>query len=294
MVELLQASGRAVLGVDVVANERSDELASRSEVDFEVADLRDRTRVGDLLGDVSHVIHLAAVRSRSSDANPRLSHEVNVDATYDLIAESARQGVQRFVFGSSHTVYGAFPDRERYPFRETETGATGQGLSLYAATKLAAEAYLEAFAGSEGLDYLSLRLGTIYGPRVSEGSNNATMIDVMRAVDDGVAPTVPWTRQSRHGMVHVDDVALACVRALDCDEVNLAVNVVGESVTAEAIYTTLVGQYGGDPEDLVFHETRARYQAADRTRLQRVLGLGDGVPLADGIKSVVDWYSASR
>src|SRR3954453_24184122 len=217
VVELLAGSGRNVRAVDVVENERSAAVASLAGTEYVAADLRDRAAVAQLLHGVSQVVHLAAVRSRSSDSNPRLSHEVNVDATYDLIAGAARHGVRRFVFGSSHTVYGAFADPDRAPFREDETGGTGRGLSLYAATKLAAEAYLEAFAGSGGPPYLSLRLGTIYGPRVSEGSNNATMLDVLRAVDEGSAPVVPWTRQSRHGLVHVDDVALSCVRALDSD-----------------------------------------------------------------------------
>ncbi len=292
VVEMLAGTGRLVRAVDVVENERSATLAAHPEVEFERADLRDASTLDRLLEGVSHVVHLAAVRSKSSDSNRRLSHEVNVDATYDLIAGAARHGVQRFVFGSSHTVYGAFADPDRFPFRETETGGTGRGLNMYAATKLAAEAYLEAFAGSGGPSYLSLRFGTIYGPRVSVGSNNATMLEVLQALDTHSTPQVPWTRDSRHGLVYVDDVALACVRALDSARVDLAVNVVGESVTAERIYTTLVGFYGGDPESLVWHESRTRYQAADRTRMAQVLGMGDGVPLEQGLRSVIDWYSS--
>jgi len=294
VVEMLAGTGRAVRAVDVVENARSEAMASYPDVEFERADLTDRGAVDRLLEGVSHVLHLAAVRSRSSDSNPRLSHEVNVDATYDLIAGSARHGVDRFVFGSSHTVYGAFADPDRYPYRETETGGSGRGLSLYAATKLAAEAYLEAFAGAGGATYLSLRFGTIYGPRVAEGSNNATMLDVLRALDEHSTPTVPWTRDSRHGLVHVDDVALACVRALESVRTGLAVNVVGEPVTAERIYTTLVRLRGGDPETIVWHDTRARYQAADRTRMQQVLCMGDGVPLEQGLRSVIEWYYSSK
>jgi nucleoside-diphosphate-sugar epimerase len=290
VVEMLVGTGRAVRAVDVVENDRSEALGTYADVEFERADLRDRGAVEALLKDVSHVVHLAAVRSKSSDSNPRLSHEVNVDATYDLIAGSARHGVQRFVFGSSHTVYGAFADPDRFPFRETETGGTGRGLSMYAATKLAAEAYLEAFAAAEGLSYLSLRLGTIYGPRVSEGSNNATMLDVMRALDAHITPAVPWSKDSRHGLVYVDDVATACVRAVDCPNVNMAVNVVGEPVTAERIYTTLVRLYGGDPDVIVWDDSRVRHQAADRWRMHGVLGLDGGTPLEEGLQHVIDWY----
>ncbi len=292
VVELLAEEQRAVRAVDVVENERSDTLSSLPGVEYHAADLRDRGSVERLLEGVSHIVHLAAVRSKSSDSNPRLSHEVNVDATYDLFAGAARLGVRRIVFGSSHTVYGGFADPEGYPYRETESGGTGRGLSMYAATKLAAEAYLEAFVGTGGPDYLALRFGTIYGPRVAEGSNSATMLDVLRALDDDATPSVPWARTSRHGLVHVNDVAASCVRALSCSSVNMAINVVGDPVTAEEIYTTLVRLYGGDPEAITWQESRTRYQAADRSRMRHVLGHVDCVPIEQGLQSFIDWYKS--
>ena len=110
--------------------------------------LADRASVEQSLHGVSHVVHLAAVRSQSSDSNPRLSHEVNVDATYDLFAGAARHGSPGRLWLLAHRD-GGFADPHGYPFREAETGGTGRDLSFYAATKLAAEAYLEAFAGGE-------------------------------------------------------------------------------------------------------------------------------------------------
>ena len=290
VVEMLVGAGRRVRAVDVVENERSDALSSLPGVEYQAVDLRDRESVDRLLQGVSHVVHLAAVRSASTDSNPRLSHEVNVDATYDLFAGAARHGVRRVVFGSSHTVYGAFRDPDGFPFREIETGGTGRGLSMYAATKLAAEAYLEAFSGAGDFEYLSLRLGTIYGPRVSEGSNNATMLDVLRALDARTVPSVPWARDSRHGLVHVDDVAASCVRALSCGPANMAINVVGEPVTAEEIYSSLVRLYGGDADAIVWRDSRTRYQAAERSRMRHVLGLADCVPLEQGLQTFIDWY----
>jgi nucleoside-diphosphate-sugar epimerase len=290
VVELLAGSGRTIRVVDIVENQRLGDLSSLPGVDCDVADLRDRESLDRLLEGVSHVVHLAAVRSVSSDSNPRLSHEVNVDATYDLIAGAARHGVRRIIFGSSHTVYGAFQDPAGFPFRETETGGTGRGLSMYAATKLAAEAYLEAFLGAGGPEYLSLRFGTIYGPRVSEGSNNATMLDVLRALDAQAVPSVPWARDSRHGLVHVDDVAISCERALSCGPAGMAINVVGEPVSAQEIYSSLVRLYGGDADAIQWRDSRTRYQAADRSRMRQVLGLTDCVPLEQGLQTFIDWY----
>ena len=290
VVELLAGGDGSVRAVDIVENERSTALSALSGVEYAAVDLRSRGEVDRLLEGVTHVVHLAAVRSASTDSNPRLSHEVNVDATYDLFAGAARRGVRRIVYGSSHTVYGAFRDPDAFPFRESESGGTGRGLSMYAATKLAAEAYLEAFAGIGGPEYLSLRFGTIYGPRVAEGSNNASMLDVLRALDTHAAPTIPWARDSRHGLVYVDDVARACQQALTCGPVNMAINVVGEPVTAEAIYSTLVRLYGGDPNTIEWRDTRTRYQTADRTRMRQVLGVSACVPMEDGLQSFIDWY----
>src|SRR5690242_2265439 len=95
VVEMLASAGREVCAVDTVTNERSRALATLPGVDYRALDLRDRDAVAASLDGVTHVVHLAAVRTVSTAANPRLSHEVNVDATYDLFAAAVRRGLRR-------------------------------------------------------------------------------------------------------------------------------------------------------------------------------------------------------
>jgi len=129
-------------------------------------------------GDV--IVHLAAVRTQASASRPRLAHEVNVGATYDLLTAARDAGCRRVVFGSSHTVYGSFTDAHREPFAEDAPWVCS-GINMYAATKLAAEAYLESFASSGGPEYLALRLGNIYGPRTSPGQQRRNRLASARS-----------------------------------------------------------------------------------------------------------------
>ena len=58
-------------------------------------------------------------------------------------------------------------------------------------------------------------------------------------------------------MVHVDDAALATVRAIESTGIDrTAINVVGPPVTAEELYTTLVSVYGADPADIEWRDER--------------------------------------
>ena len=89
-----------------------------------------------LLRGADSVVHLAAVRGKASDAHPRDAYDTNVGATFDLVSLAARHQLRRFVYGSSHLVYGAFENPDRPPFTEDDA-AVRRGLTLYSAGKLA-------------------------------------------------------------------------------------------------------------------------------------------------------------
>ena len=112
VVEQLSATGRfAVIATDVAGSPRAAALASLPGVRFQPADLRDATAVEALLRGADSVVHLAAVRGKASDAHPRDAYDTNVGATFDLVSLAARHQLRRFVYGSSHLVYGAFETR---------------------------------------------------------------------------------------------------------------------------------------------------------------------------------------
>lgn len=290
VVELLSGTGRfEVVATDVPGSARSDALAALPRVHFHAADLRDTQTIETLVRGADSIVHLAAVRMKASAARPRDAHDINVGATFDLVSLAARHQLRRFVYASSHLVYGAFDDPHRAPFTEDQ-GAVRRGLTMYAASKLASEALIEAVCADSGPDYLALRFGTIYGPRVNVDSNSGLLVAVLAALDGGEKPRSPWTRDTVHALIYVADAAQAVVRALDVEQARIAVNVVGSPVTAERLYTTLVAMCGGDAKDIDWLDERARYQLVSSERLRTVLGPQTQTSLKEGLSKMIDWY----
>ncbi|OZD11626.1 NAD(P)-dependent oxidoreductase [Rhodococcus sp. 06-156-3C] len=293
VVEALSTDLRAiVVATDAGGETRLEELGQLSRVSTRLVDLREPSALDSLVDKSDVIVHLAAVRTQASSERPRDAHDVNVGAVYDLLTAARAAGTRRFVFGSSHTVYGSFSDPHREPFTEDQPWPLA-GLNMYAATKLAAEAYLEAFAASGGPDYLALRLGTVYGPRSSPGGNASLMTDLIAAVNAGSTPTIPWASNARHGLIHVADVAEAICRAVFSDATGMPINVSGIPRTSSEIYGSLAQLAGADPASIVFDESRTRHQLVSQKRMQEVLDFTPRVELEEGLRSVIDWAGIS-
>jgi UDP-glucuronate 4-epimerase len=108
------------------------------------------------------VVHLAAMAGvRPSLDDPPLYMDVNVLGTQRLLDEISKHGQRPLlVFASSSSVYGERP-HERFK----ETDPTDRPLSPYAASKIGAEAACYACHRTTGLNVISLRFFTVYGPR---------------------------------------------------------------------------------------------------------------------------------
>ena len=156
VIEGLLRSGQAVVGMD-----NFDAFYERSAKEKNLADLR---RISELTGtafefqedDIRNfafekfdsklqgLIHLAAKAGvRPSLLAPEEYVSVNVQGTVRLLEFARRKGIQRFVFGSSSSVYG---DDTSSPFREDSLCVLP--ISPYAATKRAGELYLSTYATS--------------------------------------------------------------------------------------------------------------------------------------------------
>jgi nucleoside-diphosphate-sugar epimerase len=151
------------------------------------------------------VVHLGGlVGDPACAVDPDLTVDVNVTAT-KVIGEIAKaEGVSRFIFASSCSVYGTCDDivDEESPFNPQ---------SLYARSKVASEVVLNALNSSE-FAVTCLRFATIYG--MSRRTRFDLVVNLLcaKAVREGLI-TVFGADQWRP-FVHVEDVALAIFAAL--------------------------------------------------------------------------------
>src|SRR5205807_4072915 len=100
--------GKSVTVVDNFVNGKRQNLADLAcdTVRIEVADIRERSRMSELLQGVDIVFHLACLGVRHSIHSPAENHDVNASATLTLLSLARTAGVKRFVYVSSSEVYG--------------------------------------------------------------------------------------------------------------------------------------------------------------------------------------------
>lgn len=158
LVETLEADGHKVDGIDCFTDYYDSVLKEENArgLDVRRLDLADDELD---LGGVDGVFHLAGqpgARSFGDVLPPYLRQ--NVLATQRLFETASRDGV-RVVFASSSAVYG---EAERYP---TTEAAVPQPTTPYGITKLACEHLARAYERSFGLDVVTLRYFTVFGPR---------------------------------------------------------------------------------------------------------------------------------
>lgn len=125
-------------------------------------DIRDQRLVWELITQsIDYVFHYAAQAGvRTSVENPLKTHEINATGTLSILHACLNSNVKKIINASSSSVYG----KVKYlPFDENHPNAP---ISPYGVSKLMAEHYCRVFFEIYGLKIISLRLFTVYGPRM--------------------------------------------------------------------------------------------------------------------------------
>lgn len=199
-------------------------------------DLRDRPSVLDSVARLAPevVVHAGAISGPMlARDDPALMFDVNVGGTVNLVEAMRRAGVRRLAHLSSVAVYRARPG----DLSPTPTTAALGSDTPYGASKVAAEAVVEAYAG-QGIDSWALRISSIYGP----GRTSPYLIsDLIEAGRHGGEVDVTDVGGNMRQFVHVDDVVSAILAAVERDAVGYApLNISGGDYRAESEIGRLV------------------------------------------------------
>lgn len=120
--------------------------------------LVDLDSVTQFVKNVDRVVHLGARGSvPRSIRNPVATHAVNATGTFNIL-EAAKIDQKPVIFSSSSSVYGRNGE-----IPKLETQWTGP-LTPYAASKLAGEAYAQAYSAAYDFNVLTFRFFNVFGP----------------------------------------------------------------------------------------------------------------------------------
>ena len=298
LVEKLLASGHEVVILDDF-NDFYDPQTKHAniaglarDVTIYHVDLRDSELVRNLFHreKVDAIAHLAARAGvRPSIQQPRLYYDTNVTGTLHLLEAARVTEVERFVFASSSSVYGA---SKRIPFSEDEH--LTQTFSPYAATKIAGEFLCSTYSHLYNLRVVALRYFTVYGPRQRP---DLAIHQFTRRIYAGQPIDQFGDGSTRRDYTYIDDVIQGTMAALQYEGSLFDIFNLGENDTIQlkdliaAIEKALgkkakINQLPEQPGDMPL-------TCADISKARKLLDYKPTTRLSDGLPRFIEWFLRS-
>jgi UDP-glucose 4-epimerase len=301
LVEALLRTDAVVRVLDNLSTGRCENMqevlqqtAGYERFTFVEGDITDRQTVHEAMLGVDYVLHQAALPSvQRSVEDPIGANLVNVNGTLQILIAARDAGVKRVVNASSSSVYGDSPVLPKIEAMPTNP------LSPYAVSKLAAEAYCQAFTRVYGLETVSLRYFNVFGPRQNPLSPYAAVVPrFIEALGQNRPPVIFGDGKQSRDFTFITNVVQANLLAMQAPGVagevfNIAC---GESIDLLTMLHLLAeaSDQAVDPE---FHAPRAgdvRHSLADISKAQRLLGYQPVMTFREGLQQTIAYFRQRR
>lgn len=302
VVETALARGHEVVGIDnfdPVYDRATKEanlagVLGSSRFEFHEADIRDRTRLRQLLEPGTVVVHLAARAGvRPSFDQVAEYADINIAGTASLARAALDAGVSRMVFASSASIYG---DSTPLPFREDAVAV--EPASPYAASKRAGELLLDALARGTGLRVAALRYFSVYGPRQRP---DLAIHTFCRHLLQGEPVTLFGDGSALRDYTFVGDAARTTLAAAEwtgtAEPGVTAFNVCAAAPIALRNMVEAVASALGVTPEIRFEPLPAGdvlATAGDPARAEKVLGHKSQTTFAEGVAQFVAWFGEAH
>lgn len=294
VAERLVALGHVVRVVDDLSTGDDANLAGiAGQIEFLRGDLCEPEVCSRAVAGMEIVFHLAALPSvPRSLKDPWASHAANVNATMRLLGACVEAKVGRVIYSSSSSVYG---DTVVLPKTEAVEPLPR---SPYAASKLAGEQYVLAFARAGRIEGVALRYFNVFGPRQSPHSAYAAVIpNFLQAALDGRAAELYGDGHQTRDFTYVDNVVDANILAASGPAGLVSgspVNVGAGARTSLLGLIDIIGTITGRQLDYVRHSSRpgdVHDSLASLDRAQQLLGYYPSVSLEEGLRRTWAWLA---
>lgn len=238
---------------------------------------------------INIVVHLAARAGvRPSIKQPLLYQKVNVEGTMNVLEMAKEFKTQKFIFGSSSSVYG---ENKKVPFSEDDP--VDHPISPYAATKKACELICYTYHHLYRIPITCLRFFTVYGPRQRP---DMAIHKFTRAIDAGEKITMFGDGTSLRDYTFVTDIIDGVSKSIEhCTDYHIYN--LGESKTIELRrLIELIGEcLGQEPkiQRLSVQPGDVPTTFADVSKAKREISYNPKIDIEQGIAKFVEWFKKS-
>lgn len=240
---------------------------------------------------VDYVLHQAAWGSvpRSLEM-PLFYNKNNIEGTLNMLEAARQNGVKKFVYASSSSVYGDEPNLPKIEGRE------GNLLSPYALTKRCDEEWAKLYTKFYGLDTYGMRYFNVFGRRQDpDGAYAAVIPKFLKQLMHGETPTINGDGKQSRDFTYIENVIEANLKACLAphEAAGEAFNIAygGREFLIDIYYglTKALGvniepNFGPDRKGDIKHSN------ADISKAKKLLGYDPDYSFEDGISLAIDWY----
>lgn len=262
--------------------------------EFIKGDIRDYDTCHVACKGVDFVLNQAAWGSvPRSIEKPLFYCQNNILGTLNMMEAARKNGVKKFIYASSSSVYG---DEEHLPKRE---GIEGNLLSPYALTKRCCEEWAKQYTMHYGLETYGLRYFNVFGRRQDpHGAYAAVIPKFIKLLLNDERPTINGDGKQSRDFTYINNVIEANLKACLAphEAAGQAFNIAyGGREYLIDIYYTLTKALNKSIEPIFGPERKGdiKHSNADISKARKLLGYDPQYDFERGLNEAIEWYKAN-
>jgi len=256
---------------------------------------------------VDVVLHQAAVGSvPRSIEDPLTTHQCNATGFVNMLWAAYKNGIKRFVYASSSSVYGDIQDLPKVEER------IGKPLSPYAVSKYTNELYAHVFSNIYGMETIGLRYFNVFGKNQDPYGPYAAVIPrFFKALLNEESPVIYGDGETTRDFCYVENVVQANLLAMEVknsEAINQVYNIAyGKQTSLNELFRMIksvivenLNSHGYrdkaeriskiEPTYGPFRKGDIRHSLADITKARRLLGYYPKIDVKGGLELIAKYY----
>ena len=283
IAEYLVQRGDDVTVLDNLITGSKENLTKISDkINFVNGDIRDHKLLEKLVSDTTGVFHEAALASVQDSFNMKDEYfDVNVNGTENIFKLAKEYGF-KVVYASSSSVYG---NPKKIPINEDDDR---KPINPYAETKLDGEVLAKKYS-EMGVRVIGLRYFNVFGPRQSKEYAGVIKL-FLEKIKQKIPPKINGDGLQTRDFVHIDDVVMANILAMDSDIKHEFFNVgTGNSISVLELANAIIHASSLSLEPIHGPELSGDVKAtqADITLIRKLLNWEPTIRLDDWVTKTI-------